>query len=77
METEVQAQGPVGHPRPSSQQALLRPNCPQEAGLMGAQYYHCPGPGSLTCRHLSKGGRVPQDKGCAPKCIMHGILTRC
>lgn len=44
METEAQARGPEGHPRPSSQQVLLQPSCPQESGLMGAQYYSLPRP---------------------------------
>lgn len=66
METEVQAQGP------SSQQALLRPRCPQ-----GAQHYSLPKPRVPDLQNSIQGGRVPQDNGCAPKCTLHGILTRC
>lgn len=78
METEVQARGPSG-----ASQAQL-PAGPAAAYLCTGSWTNgsssttrCPGPGSLTCRILSKGRRVPQDNGCAPKCTLHGILTRC
>lgn len=66
METEVQAQGPVGHPRPSSQQALLWPSYPQEAGLRGAQQCSLPRPRVPDLQNSIQGWEGPPGQWLCP-----------